>query len=155
EVRALCKEFPLRAGLLQRPVGIVRAVDNVSFDLLPGETLGLVGESGCGKTTLGKALLRLIEPTSGSITLRVGHHGSRQAYDLLKLGPRPLRQLRKHMQIVFQNPYAALNPRLAIGTSMAEGIRALSIHSRSACRDRIAGLLQRVGQDKDAVEKYP
>jgi len=113
EIEHLVKYFPVRAGLLQRVVNWVKAVDDVSFTIKKGETLGLVGESGCGKTTVGRAMLRLIEPTSGSVRF--------EGRDILKLRGQELKQVRRDMQIIFQDPYASLDPRLPIGESVMEG----------------------------------
>ena len=117
KVRNLKKYFPIRGGLLSREVARVHAVDDVSFDIMPGETLGLVGESGCGKSTTGRSILRLIEPTSGEVTF--------QGKNVTTLDKRSLRALRKEMQIIFQDPYASLNPRMTVGSIIGE---ALVIH---------------------------
>jgi peptide/nickel transport system ATP-binding protein len=118
-IKNLKKHFPIRSGFFSRISAWVKAVDDISFDIYPGETLGLVGESGCGKTTAGRALLRLIEPTDGTI-----HFEGR---DLLKINTAELRAMRKRMQIIFQDPYSSLNPRLTIGNIVGE---ALKVHGQ-------------------------
>ncbi|MGD8395307.1 MAG: dipeptide ABC transporter ATP-binding protein [Candidatus Eiseniibacteriota bacterium] len=146
-VRDLEKHFPIRRGILSKVVGQVKAVDGVSFSIRRGETLGLVGESGCGKTTTGRALLRLIEPTGGSV-----HFEGR---DVLSLGRRELRSLRKEMQIIFQDPYSSLNPRMTVGSMLGE---ALSIHGLATgqrAQDRIAELLDLVGLSPEHARRYP
>ena len=107
KVRELKKGFPVTKGIFRRQVGLVKAVDGVSFDLLPGETISLVGESGCGKTTTGRAILQLIEPNSGEVEFR--------GKDLTKLNATELREMRRHMQIIFQDPFSSLNPRQTVG----------------------------------------
>ena len=147
EVRDLVKHFPVRRGALGRPAGQVRAVDGVSFEIQRGEVLGLVGESGCGKTTTGRCILRLVEPTSGTI-----HFDGR---DITRLSRRELAPLRREMQIVFQDPYSSLNPRLTVGSVLGE---ALSIHhlARGArARARVAELLELVGLSPDHARRYP
>ena len=148
QVKDLVKQFPIRGGLLRRVTGRVHAVDGVSFDLMPGETLGVVGESGCGKSTTGRCVLRLIEPTSGEVW-----YGGRKVTALDRTS---LRALSREMQIIFQDPYASLNPRMTVGAIVGEG---LVIHKLAAgaaeIEDRVAGLLQTVGLSKDHMRRYP
>ena len=147
-VRNLVKHFPIKGGLLQRTVDRVHAVDGVSFDLAPGETLGVVGESGCGKSTTGRCILRLIEPTSGEVWF-----GGR---NVTAMPREELRALAREMQIIFQDPYASLNPRMTVGAIVGEG---LVIHglARSArdIEERVAALLATVGLSPDHMRRYP
>ncbi len=146
-VRGLTKHYPIRKGLFSRTVGHVRAVDGVSFDLMPGETLGLVGESGCGKTTTGRCILRLIEPTAGEVRF--------DGRDVLAMPARELRALRREMQVVFQDPYSSLNPRLTIGSMLAEPLAIHGLATGQAARTRVAELLERVGLSPDHARRYP
>ncbi len=147
-VDALKVHFPIRRGLLQRTVGHVRAVDGLSLAISPGRTLALVGESGCGKTTVGKALLQLIKPTSGSVRLGGG--------ELVGMKPKRLRAARRHMQMVFQDPFASLNPRLRVGEIIAEGMAALGLaDDASAQAKAVAALLRQVGLPDEAAGRYP
>src|SRR5947209_4456364 len=143
-VRDLRKYFPVRRGILARVVADVKAVDGVSFSIAPGETLGLVGESGSGKTTVGRCILRLIEPTSGTITF--------DSTSLLDLGANDMRRMRRNMQIVFQDPYASLNPRMTVGAIIEEP---LIIHGLDNRHERVAQLLQKVGLQPEYVKRYP
>lgn len=140
-VRNLVKHFPIEGA-----DEVLRAVDGVSFEILAGETLGLVGESGCGKSTVGRCLLRLIEPTSGEINF-LGR-------DILSLERKELRQLRREMQIIFQDPYASLNPRMKIGDIVAEPLVIHKQGSKNERRERVAELLRRVGLDPDYMKRY-
>jgi peptide/nickel transport system ATP-binding protein len=147
DVRDLAVHFPIRKGLLRRTVGQVKAVDGVSLQVSAGETLALVGESGCGKTTLARAILRLIEPTTGQVRLL--------DESLAGLSGEGLRRKRAQMQIVFQDPFSSLNPRMKVGEILAEGMAALLSLSASARLQRIADLLNQVGLPEDAASRYP
>jgi oligopeptide/dipeptide ABC transporter ATP-binding protein len=140
-VRDLVKHFPVEGS-----DDVVRAVDGVRFQIFAGETLGLVGESGCGKSTVGRCLLRLIEPTSGEVNF----HGR----DILSLDKKDLRQIRREMQIIFQDPYASLNPRMKVGDIVAEPLVIHNEGTKSERRDRVAQLLRRVGLDPDYMNRY-
>lgn len=139
EVRDLAQHFPLRRGLFRQVVGAVRAVDGVSFALEKGRTLGLVGESGSGKTTLARCLLRLIEPTAGSVLF--------EGEPLLAASRRRLRGLRARMQLIFQDPAGALNPRMTVEGAVGEGLMHAGVRSRRTRRERVADALARVGLD--------
>jgi oligopeptide transport system ATP-binding protein len=147
KVENLTKHFPIRRGLLSRTVGQVRAVDGVSFEIAKGEVLGLVGESGCGKTTTGRCILRLIEPTSGKVIF--------DGRDVTAMDRRALRAMRREMQIVFQDPYSSLNPRLTVGSMLGEALAIHHIAKGAAARERIAELLTQVGLSPDHARRYP
>jgi oligopeptide transport system ATP-binding protein len=147
EVRDLKKHFPIRGGLFSRPVAWVRAVDGVSFDLYPGETLGLVGESGCGKTTTGRAILRLTEPTAGSVRF--------MGQDLLRLSRREMRRIRREMQIIFQDPFGSLNPRMSVGEIIAEPLVIHRVGTRQEREQRVRELLEIVGLSASHARRYP
>jgi oligopeptide/dipeptide ABC transporter ATP-binding protein len=146
-VRNLKKYFPIREGLLGRPGLRVHAVDDVSFDLQQGEILGLVGESGCGKSTTGRLILRLLEPTSGEVYF--------QSENIFNANARRMRALRREMQIIFQDPYASLNPRLTIGATLEEPLIIHKTGTRNERRARVRQLLEKVGLDPDVVNRYP
>jgi len=148
QVKNLVKHFPVKGGLLQREVGKVHAVDGLSFDLTAGETLGVVGESGCGKSTMGRCLLRLIEPTSGEVWF--------EGKNVTAMGKSDLRAMARDMQIIFQDPYASLNPRMTVAAIIGE---ALTIHklapTKEAYQARIVELLETVGLSADHMRRYP
>jgi oligopeptide/dipeptide ABC transporter ATP-binding protein len=150
-VRELAVHFPLPGrgvgGLFGRGGAVLRAVDGVSFDLAPGETLGLVGESGCGKTTTGRAVLRLVEPTAGEILF--------EGRSLLALSGRALRLARRHFQVVFQDPYGSLNPRMTVEDIVGEGIAIHDLAPRAERRARVLALLERVGLRPEHARRYP
>ncbi|HSI87736.1 MAG TPA: dipeptide ABC transporter ATP-binding protein [Pyrinomonadaceae bacterium] len=141
EVRNLVKYFPV-----ENSADLVRAVDGVSFDIMPGETLGLVGESGCGKSTVGRCLLRLHEPTNGHVIF--------EGTDLVGLPNRQMQALRREMQIIFQDPYASLNPRLTIFSIVSEPLKIHSVGGRGERRERVADLLSKVGLDPKYMDRY-
>jgi oligopeptide transport system ATP-binding protein len=147
-IKNLKKYFPIRGGLFSREVARVHAVDDVTFELMRGETLGLVGESGCGKSTTGRCILRLIEPTSGEVWF--------DDKNVTTLDKRSLRQLRRDMQIIFQDPYASLNPRMTVGSIIGE---ALVIHKLAKSKrerdERVVHLLETVGLNADHLRRYP
>ncbi|MGE5816910.1 MAG: ABC transporter ATP-binding protein [Deltaproteobacteria bacterium] len=147
EIRDLKKHFPVGEGLFSRHKDAVKAVDGVSLTVEEGETLGIVGESGCGKSTLGRTILRLIEPTSGEIFF--------QGKNLLGLSQRELRDTRRQMQIIFQDPYASLNPRMRVGDIVGEGLEIHKLARGKAKRERVMELLQQVGLREEHFGRYP
>jgi oligopeptide/dipeptide ABC transporter ATP-binding protein len=147
QVRNLRTWFPIRKGLLGRTVGHVKAVDDVSFDVHPGKTLGLVGESGCGKTTVGRSILRLIPNSGGTVTYK--------GEDFFAYRGESLRRLRRQMQIVFQDPVSSLNPRMTVGNIIGEPIEVHGIATGQARHDLVASLLKRVGLDPSFALRYP
>ncbi|MBI4740143.1 MAG: ABC transporter ATP-binding protein, partial [Betaproteobacteria bacterium] len=150
----LCVHFPIRRGVLQRTVGHVKAVDGVSLELQRGRTLALVGESGCGKTTVGKAILQLIAPTGGSV--RLGGREFNEFIELTGLSRSALRPMRRRMQMILQDPFASLNPRLSVGEIIGEGMSALGVKPQELGQKvAIATLLQQVGLDSAAADRYP
>jgi peptide/nickel transport system ATP-binding protein/oligopeptide transport system ATP-binding protein len=146
EVRDLVKHFPIHGGLLQRQVGQVKAVDGVSFAIRRGETLGLVGESGCGKSTIGKTVLKLIEPTAGRILL--------SGEDVTELSPAAMWSHRRRIQTIFQDPYSSMNPRLSAGTIVGEPLENFGLTRGRETADKVASLFARVGLRPDAMRKY-
>ena len=147
EVRSLVKHFPIVGGVLQRTIAQVQAVDDVSFTIRRGETLGLVGESGCGKTTVGRLLLRLIEPTSGEIVF--------DGTDIARLRGSALKPYRRRMQIIFQDPYASLDPRTPIGDSIGEGLRIHAIGTPQERREKVRRIMDLVGLAPYHARRYP
>ena len=145
-VRDLKMHFPVRRGTFGRVTGHVKAVDGVSFDLWPGETLGLVGESGCGKSTTGRAILRLLEPTAGTVRF--------DGQDVAELDRDGLRALRRRMQIVFQDPFGSLNPRMSVGAMLEEALKVHGLGGPNR-RDRAVELLERVGLRPEHIDRYP
>jgi oligopeptide/dipeptide ABC transporter ATP-binding protein len=147
EVRDLRTHFPVRRGLLGRTVGHVKAVDGISFTLRRGRTLGLVGESGCGKTTAGRTILRLIPATAGTVVF--------EGNSVFDVPPAELRQMRRHMQIIFQDPYGSLNPRMTVGGIIGEPLRVHGVARGRELEDRVAGLLEHVGLAPAYRNRYP
>ena len=147
EVKHLKKYFPIKGGVFSKTIGYVYAVDDVNFTLAKGETLGLVGESGCGKSTTGRTILRLIEPTDGELYF--------EGQDITKLEKSAMRALRREMQIIFQDPYASLNPRMTVGSIIGEPLEIHKIAKGSEKGERVASLLQKVGLRAEDMRKYP
>ncbi|MFB7138579.1 ABC transporter ATP-binding protein [Gottfriedia sp. NPDC056225] len=139
--------FPIKGGILGRTINHVKAVDDISFHIYEGETLSIVGESGCGKSTTGRAILRLDEPTSGSIHFK--------EKDLLSLGKKEMRKIRKDLQVIFQDPFASLNPRQTIGQILGEALAIQNVVPKEERRARIEELLEHVGLRPEAMERYP
>lgn len=148
DVRNLVKHFPIKGGLFGKTVGHVKAVDGVNFFIRKGETLGMVGESGCGKSTTGRVVLRLIEATSGEVFFK--------GQDILKLKKEEMRSLRREMQIIFQDPYASLNPRMTVGSIIAEALEIHGIaHGKEEKEQRVLQLLETVGLQAHHMRRYP
>ena len=147
EVKGLTTRFEIRSSFLSRRSGAVHAVENVSFDLYEGETLSIVGESGCGKSTTGRSVTRLITPTSGSVTV--------DGHDMMKLSQASLRTMRRSIQMIFQDPYASLNPRMNIGNAVMEPFIQHSLGSKAQARDKTASLLNQVGLSADMMKRFP
>jgi len=147
EVKNLKVYFPIRAGIFKTVQGTVKAVDDITFEVRRGETLGLVGESGCGKSTTGRALIRLREPTAGTVKF--------DGVELMTLKTEPLRRLRRRMQIIFQDPYGSLDPRMTVGSIISEPIETHNLAKGEAKRERVAELLKMVGLDPSYVNRYP
>jgi peptide/nickel transport system ATP-binding protein/oligopeptide transport system ATP-binding protein len=147
EVKQLVKYFPVKGGIFQRVVAWVQAVDNISFNIREGETVGLVGESGCGKTTVGRTMLRLIEPTSGSVIF--------DGVDVAKLKGKGLKAMRRNMQIIFQDPYTSLDPRMPIGESIAEGLKIHNIGTPRQRFETVIEMLGKVGMEDYHARRYP
>ncbi|HEX9077282.1 MAG TPA: oligopeptide/dipeptide ABC transporter ATP-binding protein [Anaerolineae bacterium] len=146
-VKDLVKYYPIRGGLMYRTVANVRAVDHVSFDIMPGETFGLVGESGCGKTTTGRTILRLVPPTSGQVSF--------EGKDFFKLGGGELKQARRNMQIIFQDPFGSLDPRLPVGAIIREGLDIHGVGSKSEREDRVREIMKITGLRPEYARRYP
>jgi oligopeptide transport system ATP-binding protein len=147
EVKHLKKHFPIKGGVFSKTIGYVYAVDDINFTLGKGETLGLVGESGCGKSTTGRTILRLIEPTDGAIYF--------EGQDITNLDKSAMRALRREMQIIFQDPYASLNPRMTVGSIIGEPLEIHKIAKGAEKEERVASLLQKVGLRAEDMRKYP
>jgi peptide/nickel transport system ATP-binding protein/oligopeptide transport system ATP-binding protein len=147
EVRGLKKHFPIVKGVFSRPAGTVHAVDGVSFHINPGETLGLVGESGCGKSTVGRTLLKLLEPTAGQILVR--------GEDITGLDGEAMQPYRRQMQMIYQDPYASLNPRMSAGEIVGEPLHIHRVANGDERQDRVASLFERVGLRPELISHYP
>lgn len=147
EVKNLKKYFPVKGGVLQRTIGHVKAVDDVTFDIYKGETLGIVGESGSGKSTLGRVIMRLLDPTSGEVIF--------EGDEISTISQRKMRPYRRDMQMVFQDPYASLNPRMSVGELIAEPMVVQNMLTKQERKDKVVELLGKVGLPPEAASKYP
>lgn len=147
EVKHLKKYFPIRAGVIQKTVGYVKAVDDVTFDIKKGETLGLVGESGCGKTTVGRTIIRLLDKTEGNVLF--------QKKDVFNLKKEELRKLRPKMQIIFQDPYSSLNPRMTVGQIIGEALEDHGLIPKDQIKDRVLEVLELCGLARYHIKRYP
>lgn len=147
EIKDLKKYFPIKGGILGRTVNHVKAVDGISFNIYEGETVSIVGESGCGKSTTGRAILRLDEPTDGSIQFG--------GIDLLKLSKSQMRTMRKDLQVIFQDPFASLNPRQTVGRILEEALSTLNVVSKAKRKERIMELLEQVGLKEEHMDRFP
>ncbi len=147
DIKDLRKYFPIQRGFLRRNGGAVRAVDGVSLSVCTGETIGIVGESGCGKSTTGRSILRLVEPTSGSVMF--------QGKDILKLSKSQMRVMRREMQVVFQDPYASLNPHYTVMQTLLEPLEVHRLHTPKERQERVYSILERVGLDPSYASRYP
>ncbi|WP_274361985.1 ABC transporter ATP-binding protein [Paenibacillus thermotolerans] len=152
EVKSMKKYFPIKKGFLKQTVGYVKAVDDVSFQMYEGENLGLVGESGCGKTTLGRAILRAIEPTDGEVLFKTK---SGNVVDVTRLDNRKLRAIRRDVQMIFQDPYSSLNPRMTVLNIVGEPLICNNIMKGEPLKDRVRELMETVGLDSRHLERYP
>lgn len=147
EVKNLVKHYPIKAGVLQKTVGKVRSVDGVSFSIERGKTFGLVGESGCGKTTIGRTLIRLVEPTSGQALLN--------GQDIFSLNKKDLKALRPKLQMIFQDPYSSLNPRMPVGEIIGEAVREHNLVERDRLKDYILQIMEECGLRRYYIDRYP
>ena len=151
EITGLKKYYPIEAGIAKKQVGQVKAVDDVTLSIQRNEVLGVVGESGCGKTTLGRTILRIIEPTEGSIRFRFDG----KEIDFTALDKKALRGMRRHIQMIFQNPYTSLNPRMTIFDIVAEPMRLAGGYTEEEISDRVKDLIDRVGMEVKHLNRYP
>ena len=147
EVKNLVKHYPIKAGVLQKTVGKVRSVDGVSFSIERGKTFGLVGESGCGKTTIGRTLIRLVEPTSGQAILN--------GQDIFSLNKKDLKALRPKLQMIFQDPYSSLNPRMPVGEIIGEAVREHNLVEKDRLKDYILQIMEECGLRRYYIDRYP